>query len=568
MAGFRRWGVAKFTKNPESSFKILTAVLVITLYLLIKDFSSPSVPISKRDSTSGARIQYGGWLYGSGYEDVEKAEAVRNAMRYSFHKYREQAWGSDDVRPVTGETLNSRNGWGAFIVDSATTLVLMGLWEELALSVQHIVGIDFTTTPSLVDPFETTIRYIGGLVSLIDLSEAGIVPGDIVTPEIRAQLLRQAVTLAQALGPAYDTPTGMPWALVDFELKKGVPLHPESQPPEKATAQGLARSGSAILEYRVLTRMTGDEVYAKNATVAWAPLVWSPWSSALPGIVDGPIDWVTGRPVGRERSWDAGFDSYYEYLLKITLLAPPSDQQLPDYAQRFFQAADSLRTVLTTRTTPTEQHPMQHIFIGAQNGNTYINQMSHLACFAPGTILLGATHHNHPDLHAYAIALLEGCRHVYTSTPSKIGPGGWNWHPLLQDRPHITPRTEEQTAQLSALGFFASYPRYELRPEYVESLFYAYRITGEQRFRDWAWEVFQGIEQFCKAPYGYAGLHDVFRPRHTDFVVEQGAWQNMQESFFAAETLKYLFLTFAHPDVVTLDAWVFNTEGHPFRMIR
>jgi len=35
------------------------------------------------------------------------------------------------------------------------------------------------------------------------------------------------------------------------------------------------------------------------------------------------------------------------------------------------------------------------------------------------------------------------------------------------------------------------------------------------------------------------------------------------ESFFLAETLKYLFLLFTDGDVVPLDRCVFNTEAHP-----
>ena len=39
---------------------------------------------------------------------------------------------------------------------------------------------------------------------------------------------------------------------------------------------------------------------------------------------------------------------------------------------------------------------------------------------------------------------------------------------------------------------------------------------------------------------------------------------DVQESFFFAETLKYLFLIFSDDDVVDLKKWVFNTEGHAF----
>jgi mannosyl-oligosaccharide alpha-1,2-mannosidase len=33
-----------------------------------------------------------------------------------------------------------------------------------------------------------------------------------------------------------------------------------------------------------------------------------------------------------------------------------------------------------------------------------------------------------------------------------------------------------------------------------------------------------------------------------------------------AETLKYFFLVFSDPDVISLDDFVFNTEAHPFRI--
>src|SRR5690242_21681518 len=127
MPGFRRWGKSKFQKNPESSFKLLAAVLVITLYLLIKEFQHPT--IRTRAGAAGAKIQYADWN-ATHNADAEKADEVREAMKYTFAKYRENAWGYDDILPVSGTGANSRNGWGAFIVDSSTTLAVMGLRSE------------------------------------------------------------------------------------------------------------------------------------------------------------------------------------------------------------------------------------------------------------------------------------------------------------------------------------------------------------------------------------------------------------------------------------------------------
>lgn len=46
-----------------------------------------------------------------------------------------------------------------------------------------------------------------------------------------------------------------------------------------------------------------------------------------------------------------------------------------------------------------------------------------------------------------------------------------------------------------------------------------------------------------------------------------GEKDNMMQSFFLAETLKYLYLLFSPPSLIPLDEWVFNTEAHPLRII-
>jgi mannosyl-oligosaccharide alpha-1,2-mannosidase len=566
MPSFRRWGKSKFERNPESSFKLLAAVLVITLYLIIKEFQHPTVHLPFT-ALVGAQIQHPQWN-GTDKAHEARADKVREAMQYTFRKYRENAWGCDDVLPVSGGNSSSRNGWGAFIVDSASTLALMGLWDELAHSIEHILGVDFKTTEDLVDPFETTIRYLGGLLSIVDLYDAGLIPEHVLHEEARNRILEHAVTLAEKLAPAYDTPTGMPWPRVDFKTAQGEPspAFVFSDDPKKREydhpAIGPARTGSSILENRVLTRMTGNPIYTKNSTLAWAPLVWSKWVTPWPGMVDAPIDIMTGSPVARSRHWDGGHDSYYEYLLKITLLAPPTDSHLEHYRKRFLDSAYSLREHLSSRSALAPEHIMQHLFIGRQDDKQYQNQQGHLACFAPGTILLASQYYKQPSLRTFALALLEGCRHVYTSTPTHIGPEIWSWTPKFSyDEPHFAPDSERRKQEWTQKGFWGIEPRYEGRPEYVESLFYAWRITGEQRYRDWAWEAFVAMEEHCKAPFGYAQLADVWSKGEKN-------WVDVQESFWAAETLKYLWLTFTDVDTASLDTWVFSTEGHPFRMIR
>jgi len=44
----------------------------------------------------------------------------------------------------------------------------------------------------------------------------------------------------------------------------------------------------------------------------------------------------------------------------------------------------------------------------------------------------------------------------------------------------------------------------------VESLFLAWRLTGDVRYRNYAWAIFSSIEKYCRLPNGgYATVLDV-----------------------------------------------------------
>ena len=49
-----------------------------------------------------------------------------------------------------------------------------------------------------------------------------------------------------------------------------------------------------------------------------------------------------------------------------------------------------------------------------------------------------------------------------------------------------------------------------LRPETVESLFLAYRLTGDRKYREWGWQIFQSFNKHCRVSTGgYTGVEDV-----------------------------------------------------------
>ncbi|KAK1753069.1 glycosyl hydrolase family 47-domain-containing protein [Echria macrotheca] len=102
--------------------------------------------------------------------------------------------------------------------------------------------------------------------------------------------------------------------------------------------------------------------------------------------------------------------------------------------------------------------------------------------------------------------------------------------------------------------------RYILRPEAIESVWYMYRITGDPTWQDKGWRMFEAVIRSTRTEIGHSAIHDV-----TSTAPGKPDMADSMESFWLAETLKYFYLLFAEPDVISLDEWVLNTEAHPFR---
>jgi len=198
---------------------------------------------------------------------------------------------------------------------------------------------------------------------------------------------------------------------------------------------------------------------------------------------------------------------------------------------------------------------INHLIRTSKNGLRYLDQMNnaggledrmeHLACFAGGMFALGAETDAtaYPSEHLQVGAdLTETCHESYARTATGIGPEFFEFK----------------------FGGEVSVPsrakHYLLRPETVESYFVLWRVTKDPKYREWGWQAFQAIEKHCRTPDGYSGIQDV----NSLPVVHD----DLQQSFFLAETLKYLYLLFSPDDLIPLDQYVFNTEAHPLGIIR
>jgi len=185
--------------------------------------------------------------------------------------------------------------------------------------------------------------------------------------------------------------------------------------------------------------------------------------------------------------------------------------------------------------------------------------MDDFACFAGGNLLLGGKYLDRQDIYDLGVAVTDSCHATYNSTITGLGPISWAWYNssnLAYDPLNDLDAARHKKAAQYPGNFITGFD-WDQRPEPLESIFYAYRITGDPIWQDYAWEVFKAINETSANAVAYTEVENVDAP----FGEQQ---LNNLESFWFAEVLKYLYLIFADPQVVSLDTWVFNTEAHPF----
>ncbi len=97
-------------------------------------------------------------------------------------------------------------------------------------------------------------------------------------------------------------------------------------------------------------------------------------------------------------------------------------------------------------------------------------------------------------------------------------------------------------------------PAYDLNPEIIESAYYLYRITGKEKYQEMIAFYLNSIREKCRTQVAFTALADV----------RTGKQDDEMATFFLAETLKYLYLTFADEATFSFKDHVFNTEAHPY----
>lgn len=212
------------------------------------------------------------------------------------------------------------------------------------------------------------------------------------------------------------------------------------------------------------------------------------------------------------------------------------------------------------------------------NGNLS-PKMDHLVCFMPGTIALSATKgltieemvklgkwdKKEKEEMNLAAELTKTCWGMYKVMATGLAPEISFFN--IYDPPHMESDGILSSADIANSSDISWKKDYHLkhqdlhnlqRPETVETLFYMWRITGDETYREWGWEMFTSFVKYTTVADG-AGFTSL---SNADEIPP--ALKDNMESFWLAETLKYFYLLFSPVDFFPLDSIVINTEAHIF----
>lgn len=444
-------------------------------------------------------------------------EKVRKMFYHAYDNYMAHAFPHDELKPLSKTFTDSLselgnlnlehlsehyNGSALTLIESLSSLVILGNNTEFERAVRWLsenLSFDVDVRTNL---FECNIRVLGGLVS------AHILATDSRNRLVQGTYKNELLILAEDLGrrflPAFDTPTGLPYAWIN--LKYGVM---ENETTETSTSG----CGSLILEMGALSQLTGDPRYESAALRALRKL-WSMRSSL--NLLGTTLDVATGEWIEYSSGIGAGVDSFYEYLIKAHILFGKEE------LWRMFQSA-------YLAVQKYFRHGPWYHEADMRTGKATYWQLTSLQAFWPGVqVLIGD------------IAAANSSHREFVYVWEKFG--------VLPERYLLDHQMLHPTEKY-----------YPLRPELAESTFYLYQATKDPWYIEVGKSMVDSLNLYAKVEGGFASIKDVTTMQledhqHSFFLAETCKYLYLlfDDSFLVDRN--YVFTTEGHP-LPVISAW-------------
>ncbi|NXX88270.1 MA1A1 mannosidase, partial [Centropus bengalensis] len=436
---------------------------------------------------------------------------IKEMMEHAWNNYKRYAWGLNELKPISKQGHSSNlfgNIQGATIVDALDTLYIMEMKEEFKEAKEWVEkNLDFNVNAE-ISVFEVNIRFVGGLLSAYYLS---------------GEEVRQYHMCCLIDAHGY-------FLYFSFPQHSGIG---RNWPWASGGSSILAEFGTLHLEFVHLSHLSGNPVFAEKVMNIRKVLNRL---DKPEGLYPNYLNPSSGQWGQHHVSIGGLGDSFYEYLLKAWLMSDKADEE---GKKMYYDAVQAIETHLIRKSSG------GLTYIAEWKGGLLEHKMGHLTCFAGGMFALGAdgapddkTGH-HIELGA---EIARTCHESYDRTSMKLGPEAFRFDGGVEA---IATRQNEKY--------------YILRPEVIETYMYMWRLTHDPKYREWGWEAVEALEKHCRVDGGYSGIRDVYHNHENH--------DDVQQSFFLSETLKYLYLLFSEDDLLPFEHWVFNTEAHPLPIL-
>ncbi len=313
------------------------------------------------------------------------------------------------------------------------------------------------------------------------------------------EILEKAVDFGDRLMPAFQSATGIPYYWVNLETGLA-----------GGSRVNVAEAGTYLLEMGMLSYFTGDPAYYQAAKGS-SRAIFDRRSEI--GLVGEVIDVESGEWINPSSHICAGTDSYYEYLYKGWLLfGDPELKEMWDV---------SIEAVL--KYLPEEV-----------DGRVWYGRVNMYSGERTSSVVT--------LWDAFMPALLAVSGHLSEAADLQES---WDW---LWNKNGLEPMIYDYRSD-SILN-----PEYDLNPEIIESAWYLWELTGEERYMDMLKGYYADLLEYCSTDLAFTAMQNVVSKEQRDYMA----------TYFLAETLKYFYLAFAGQEMYTLETVVFSTEAHPY----
>ncbi len=314
-----------------------------------------------------------------------------------------------------------------------------------------------------------------------------------------AQIMEKAVDFGNRLMPAFHSATGIPYYWVNLEtgLVEGSRVN-------------VAEAGTYLLEMGMLSYFTGDARYYQAAKRS-SRAIFDRRSEI--GLVGDVIDIETGEWINPSAHISAGTDSYYEYLYKGWLLFGD-----PELKEMWDTSIEAVLKYLPEEVDGRVWYGRVNMYTGERTSSV----VTLWDAFMPALLAISGHLSEAADLQE-----------------------SWDW---LWNKNGLEPMIYDYQSD-SILN-----REYDLNPEIIESAWYLWELTGEERYMDMLKGYYADLMEFCSTDLAFTAIQDVETKEQRDYMA----------TYFLAETLKYFYLAFADQDMYNLETVVFSTDAHPF----